>query len=219
MWRKYDRKTFYKLIFGLKMYKFLLYLRFILVPSRLTLEQLIFVFVGWIPGCLGFVLRRFIWSFFCRHIGKNVKIFPDVRLLGTKNICLADHSVLWFGTTLVAFNGELIIGEKTTITGSYINASEGRITIGSHCALAPGVIIRSANHNFSNPGQYIIEQGHSSEPVCLEDDIWVAANATILPGAIIGKGSVIAAGAVVTRGVIAPNSIIAGVPGKVIKTR
>jgi acetyltransferase-like isoleucine patch superfamily enzyme len=56
----------------------------------------------------------------------------------------------------------------------------------------------------------------STSAVVIEDDIWIGANAVILPGLTIGHHSVVAAGAVVTKDV-PPHSLVAGVPAKVIK--
>jgi acetyltransferase-like isoleucine patch superfamily enzyme len=48
------------------------------------------------------------------------------------------------------------------------------------------------------------------------DDVWIGANAVILPGVKIGTHSIVAAGAVVTKDV--PEfSLVAGIPAKVIK--
>ncbi len=52
---------------------------------------------------------------------------------------------------------------------------------------------------------------HIWRDVVIEDDVWVCAGATILPGVTIGKGSIVAAGAVVTRDV-PPGILVAGVP-------
>ena len=62
----------------------------------------------------------------------------------------------------------------------------------------------------------IDEQGVSTKPVVIEDDIWIGANAVILPGVTIGHHTVVAAGAVVTKDV-PPHSLVAGVPAKIIK--
>ncbi len=51
----------------------------------------------------------------------------------------------------------------------------------------------------------------------LAENVWVGANATILPGVTIGKNAVVAAGAVVTKNV-AENTVVAGCPAQVIKT-
>lgn len=47
----------------------------------------------------------------------------------------------------------------------------------------------------------------------------IGMNATVLDGAIVGKGCLIAAGAVVTPGTKIPDhSLVAGIPGKVVRT-
>ena len=62
------------------------------------------------------------------------------------------------------------------------------------------------------------EQGFKFGVIHIEDDVWIAAQCTILAGVTIGRGSVIAAGSVITKDV-PPYSIVGGVPGKVIGTR
>ena len=57
---------------------------------------------------------------------------------------------------------------------------------------------------------------HKAKPVVIEDDVWIAAGAIVLPGIKIGAGSVVAAGAVVTHNV-EPNTLVAGVPAKLIR--
>ena len=52
----------------------------------------------------------------------------------------------------------------------------------------------------------------------VEDDCWVGSNVTFLDGVHVGRGCVIAAGTVV-RGEIPAYSVVAGVPGRVIKSR
>ena len=49
------------------------------------------------------------------------------------------------------------------------------------------------------------------------DDVWIGANAVILPGVTIGSHCVVAAGAVVTKDV-PDNCVVGGVPTKVIKS-
>jgi maltose O-acetyltransferase len=57
-----------------------------------------------------------------------------------------------------------------------------------------------------------------TEPVQIEDYVFVGPRSIILPGVKIGKGAVIAAGAVVTANV--PDfAIVGGVPAKVIGER
>lgn len=110
--------------------------------------------------------------------------------------------------------GDVMIGNYTRI--GLHNTVIGPVTIGDHVNLAQGITVTALNHNFSNPSQCIDKQGISTKPVVIEDDVWIGANAVVLPGVTIGQHSVVAAGAVVNRDV--PSySLVAGVPAKVIR--
>ena len=56
-----------------------------------------------------------------------------------------------------------------------------------------------------------LEDSFVSESICIDDDVWIGAQAVILKGVHIGKGAVIAAGAVVVND-IPPEAIARGVP-------
>ena len=92
----------------------------------------------------------------------------------------------------------------------------GPVIIGSHVNLAQGIVLTALNHNFQDTTQLIDEQGVSTQTVVIGDDVWIGANAVILPGVTIGRHAVVAAGAVVTKDV-APNTIVGGNPAKFIK--
>jgi acetyltransferase-like isoleucine patch superfamily enzyme len=91
------------------------------------------------------------------------------------------------------------------------------VVIGQHVLIAPNVYITDHNHNIAS-GCTIDSQGCSSAPVCVGNDVWIGANAVVLPGVRIGDGAVIGAGAVVTRDVES-NSVVGGVPARLIGTR
>ena len=54
--------------------------------------------------------------------------------------------------------------------------------------------------------------------VTIGNDVWLGANALIMPGVNIGDGAIIAAGAIVTRDV-EPYAVVGGNPARVIKYR
>lgn len=110
--------------------------------------------------------------------------------------------------------GDVIIGDHTRI--GIHNTIIGPVTIGGHVNLAQGITVTALNHNFSDTTRRIDEQGISTNPVTIEDDVWIGANAVILPGVTIGQHAVVAAGAVVTADVPA-NTIVGGVPARIIK--
>ena len=75
------------------------------------------------------------------------------------------------------------------------------------------------NHQFDRLDIPMNKQGaHSTEPVIIEDDVWIGMRAIILPDVRIGKGSVIGAGTIVTKD-IPEYSVFCGNPGRVVKSR
>lgn len=110
--------------------------------------------------------------------------------------------------------GDVTIGDYTRI-GIHCTVI-GPVCIGSHVNLAQGITVTALNHNFEDTSKRIDEQGISTKPVVIGDDVWIGSNAVILPGVTIGRHVVVAAGAVVTKDV-PDNCVVGGVPAKVIK--
>ena len=108
----------------------------------------------------------------------------------------------------------MVIGDHTRI--GLHSTVIGPVTIGNHVNLAQGITISALNHNFADPSLPIDAQGVSTSQIVIEDDVWIGANAVVLPGVRIGRHSVVAAGAVVTRDVPS-GSLVAGVPATVRK--
>jgi acetyltransferase-like isoleucine patch superfamily enzyme len=131
-----------------------------------------------------------------------------------RKFSLGDYSVVESFSCINNAVGDVVIGDHTRV--GLHNTVIGPVTIGSHVNLAQGITITALNHNFENKSQRIDDQGVSTNPVVIEDDIWIGANAVVLPGVSIGHHSVVAAGAVVTKDV-PPHTLVAGVPAKIIK--
>jgi acetyltransferase-like isoleucine patch superfamily enzyme len=70
------------------------------------------------------------------------------------------------------------------------------------------------NHRFNDPDVPWILQGWESKPVVIEDDVWLGANAFVMPGVTIGKGAIVSAYAVLAKS-IPPYAIVAGNPARV----
>jgi len=93
------------------------------------------------------------------------------------------------------------------------------LKIGDDVMMGPEVLIIGDNHRFDDLTVPIRLQGNAqSRPVRIEDDVWIGARVTILPGLTIGRGAVIGVGAVVTKDV-PPYAICAGNPARVIRYR
>lgn len=130
------------------------------------------------------------------------------------------------------------IGDSTVWDGIEIRpiGAASRITIGQGCFInsgvrfecAPEVTIKIGNRvqigsrcSFETMNHSVVlleknKRGGFPKSIVVEDDVWIAARAVILPGVRIGKGSVVAAGAVVTKDV-PPFTLVGGVPAKIIK--
>lgn len=149
--------------------------------------------------------------------GRGSKIYRSVRMDTPpyRRFSLGRHSVVESFCCINNAVGDVVIGDHTRI--GIHNTVIGPVTIGSHVNLAQGITVTALNHNFEETGKRIDQQGVSTNPVVIGDDVWIGANAVILPGVTLGNHCVIAAGAVVTKDV-PPHSLVAGVPAKIIKT-
>lgn len=89
------------------------------------------------------------------------------------------------------------------------------ILIGRSVLIGPGVVLACAGHPIHSE-QRCSSALETSEPITIEDGVWIGANSTVCGGVTIGEGSVIGAGSVVTSDI--PKGVIAaGVPCKVLR--
>lgn len=108
---------------------------------------------------------------------------------------------------LVCDGGKLDIGDHCFFnTGCSVSALES-ITIGSGCKFGNNTVLVDHDHNYKSLADDAgMVNEFISSPVCIGNDVWVGANATILRGSSIGNNCVIAAGSVV-KGDIPDDSI------------
>ena len=137
-------------------------------------------------------VRRFFYRISGMIIGDGSTIHTGARFYDPGNIRIGKDS---------------IIGERVVLDG------RDKIIIGNHVAIATEVMIYNAEHNVQSENF-----SSKTEPVVIEDYVFIGPRAIILPGVKVGKGAVVAAGAVVTKNVD-EFSIVGGVPAKVIGER
>lgn len=131
----------------------------------------------------------------------KIRIGSLVRMVSNINRVLID----------VDKKGELTIGNNCRINGANISV-HSKVVIGNNCRIAPHTIIMDGDHHDKADR---LRKGKTN-PIIIEDDVWLATRTMVLKGVKIGKGAVIASGAVVTKD-IPPDTLAAGVPAKVIK--
>lgn len=105
------------------------------------------------------------------------------------------------------------LGKNVFINQGVTLVDLGGIYIGDKVLIGPKATIISVNHPLDPKNRRSVEL----KPVHIADNVWIGANAIILPGVTIEENAVVAAGAVVTKDV-AKNTVVAGSPAKIIKT-
>lgn len=88
------------------------------------------------------------------------------------------------------------------------------IRIGDGVMIAPSVTLTTTGHPV-HPARRA-DFGRFSEPIVIEDKVWIGSNVVVLPGVRIGYGSVIGAGSVVSRS-IPPMAVALGTPCRVVR--
>lgn len=127
--------------------------------------------------------------------GRNINIEHGAFLASGKDIEIGDNSG---------------IGLSCRVTGP--------LSIGDDVMMAPGVMIFTQNHETSDLTRPMRLQTAEKLKVTIGNDVWIGANALILPGITVGSGVIIAAGAVVTKDV--PDyAVVGGNPARIIKYR
>ena len=110
------------------------------------------------------------------------------------------------------FGKNITIGKNIFFNTGCTFQDRGGIVIGDGTQIGQNVVLCTLNHGIAPEKRHITYPS----PIVLGKNVWIGANATVLPGVTVGENAIIAAGAVVTKNVPV-NCIVAGVPAKVIK--
>lgn len=150
------------------------------------------------------------------EVGEGVRTFgrPRIENLG--------RMVIGAGTLLRSVNvpvelatgdgAELVIGRDVRLNYGVSIGVVRQIQLGDRVRVGPyAMIIDSEFHDL-----YDRDKRARPRPVIIEDDVWIGAKASVLPGVTIGRGSVVGTAAVVTRDV-PPFTVVAGVPAREVK--
>lgn len=156
---------------------------------RIVYHYLTSVFIGLYMWKLKHVLRKF---------GKFNRIF-FANIVEPYNVSIGHHVYINRGCNLIT-------------TGS-------EIEIGDYIMIGPNTTFVAQNRDISDYSKpMIFNNKYLKKKIIIENDVWIGANVTILPGVTVRKGAVVGAGSVVTKDVDS-YSIFAGVPAKKLRDR
>lgn len=159
---------------------------------------------------------------YCTRVGRGVTAGIYVPwVMGRGELVLGDYVhfngklSLKFAASFVA-RPRLEIGDHCDI-GHEVSFVVGReIRLGRHVQVASGVSFRDSAGHASDPAARLAGAPPSDEDVrtiVVHDNVWIGADAMILPGVEIGEGSIVTARSIVSTAV-APYTIVAGSPAR-----
>ena len=208
--------------------------------------ELIMLFVSWVPGALGLLLRKTFYPRILGSVGRNVVFGQGVVIRHGMKISLADGVIIDDGAVLDAKGGTntgIKVGVNTIISRNVIlSCKNGDIAIGSDCTVGISTLVHAIEGSDVSIGDYVLigafcyfigggsygteslelpfkKQGSRPQGgISVADNVWFGSNIQIFDGVTIGTGSIIGASTVVNKDVVA-FSVVAGVPMKVLKSR
>lgn len=153
--------------------------------------------------------------YFCNSVIANIPSHSLRRLFLKTPMRILIHPTTSVHMGLRIYTrGQLEIGEHTVIDRNCTLDARGKLKIGNNVNLAPEVMVLTAYHDPDAEDTFPAIQ----KSVVIEDYVWIATRAMILPGVTIGRGAIVAAGAIVTKDV-PPQTIVGGNPARVIRQR
>lgn len=211
--------------------------------SKFLKYELFTSLMGPLPGGLGYFLRKKCYpamvgkmgkgviigrNVIMRHphrifIGDNVTIDDncvlDARGAGSDGIVLENSVLINRNCMLLAKNGHIRIGERSSIGSNTVIVSMDGVNIGRAVLTAGGCYLSAGNYEYKDSNIPVMdEQIYTSGPITIGAGSWLGTRATILDGVAIGDGAIIGAGALVMKAV-PPKGVAVGVPAKVIRIR
>lgn len=185
--------------------------------------ELINLFISWVPGALGFLLRKTFYPLLLKRVGRGVVFGRNITLRHPQKISIADFTFvddnvvldakgeanqgifigenvyLGRNTILSCKGGSIFLENFCNISANCNLLSETEIRLGKYCFLAGECyLVAGGNHPVTDISTPIMFQPSVSKGgIKIGEDVWLGAGVIVLDGVTIGKGSIVGAGSVV----------------------
>lgn len=153
-------------------------------------------------------IGQVIWNLVITHIPFHFIRQGFLKLFGAT---IGTNSCIMLGTSILDIEF-LTVGDNTSIGSRCLLDARAGLYIGNDVTIASDVQIIGGGHDVNHPDFLPVP-----DPTVIEDYVWIASRAMVLP-AHIQRGAVVAAQAVVNKD-IDECTIVGGVPAKVIGKR
>lgn len=211
--------------------------------GKFVLYEILTMLLGSMPGGLGFYLRKKLYRFLFKKVGRGLIIGRNVSLRhpgrvelgdnvtldenclidgrgsGEDGVVLEDGVIINRSCMILAKDGPVHIGRRTTVGSNSVIVSLSGVEIGEAVMLAGNCYLSAGSYNVDHSPAAIMDAGaYSTGPIRVGDGAWLGTGAIVLDGVSIGSGAVVGAAALANKDVPA-NCITVGVPAKVVRNR
>jgi acetyltransferase-like isoleucine patch superfamily enzyme len=153
-------------------------------------------------------LGELIYNMFITHIPSHTIRQGFLRLMGAT---IGKHSAIMRATTILDIEF-LTVGNGTTVGSRCLLDARAGLWIGDNVIIAADVHILGGGHDINHPDFLPVPI-----PTVIEDYVWIASRAMVLPS-LIRRGAVVGAQALVIKDV-GECEVVGGNPAKVISKR
>lgn len=156
-------------------------------------------------------------------IGRKVRVNHSTLFQGRGKLVLQDGA--WLGFDLAGAknipillqpreaDAEIVLEKNAAVMNGSELVARKSIRVGENTRIGPQTLIYDSDFHEVHPE--LRNHPGRTEPVVIEENVWIGSRAIILKGVRIGRDAVVAAGCVVTKDVPA-GSIVAGNPMRVV---
>ena len=156
-----------------------------------------------------------------KYCGEGVRLYPLCKIIRAENAELDNHCKI-FDHVFIDAGESLKIGKYSILTWYVLIEGRAKTRIGDRVFLGPGTKLLTSTYKIN--GFYTVEhlpegcQETDYGDIEINDDAYLGANCTVMPGVKIGEGAVVGANSLVTRD-LDPWTIYVGAPCKAIGKR
>lgn len=198
--------------------------------TRDSLPHLVYCVINLMRTFIDTRLTRMRARWWGVDIGSGLRclgVMAMYRLPGTRIVVGRDcefrsaRTSNWVGLTrpcilaTVGDNASIEIGANCGISGASITAARS-VRIGDRVMVGANAVITDTDWHPLDAAARARGAPGECAPVCIEHDVWLGMNVTVLKGVTIGARTVIAANSIVTRSLPA-DVVAAGAPAQVVR--